>query len=83
MYVESLMIFFVHIVIIYAFRTEPGCSVKGQGGLKTSLKLDLTRPQGSEGSCGVKYNPVSKTTEEITQLELNPLPPPPHTSFLY
>jgi hypothetical protein len=52
------------ILIIYFFRTEPGCSVKGQGGLKTSLKLDLTRPQGSEGSCGVKYNPVSKTHRE-------------------
>ncbi len=60
MYVKSLVVFFCTL-IIFSFRTEPGCSVKGQGGLKTSLKLDLTRPQGSEGSCGVKYNPVSKT----------------------
>ncbi len=49
-------------------RTEPGCSVKGQGGLKTSLKLDLTRPQGSEGSCGVKYNTVGTNSYYICSI---------------
>ena len=40
-------------------RTEPGCSVTGQGGLKTYLKIDLGVPEGVAGSCGVKYNTVS------------------------
>lgn len=37
-------------------RTEPGCSVQGRGGLKTYLRIDLTKTSGEEGSCGVKYN---------------------------
>jgi len=41
-------------------RTEPGCSVTGKGGLKTYLKIDLSVPEGSPGSCGVKYNPVTE-----------------------
>jgi len=39
-------------------RTEAGCSVEGRGGLKTYLKIDLGKVEGSEGSCGVKYNVV-------------------------
>merc|ERR1740129_1899427 len=42
-------------------RTEPGCSVMGKSGLKTYLNIDLTRPEGALGSCGVKYN---QRTEE-------------------
>ena len=42
-------------------RTEEGCSVTGRGGRKTYLKIDLTKPEGSTGSCGVKYN---QQTEE-------------------
>jgi len=42
-------------------RTEPGCSTLGKSGLKTYLNIDLTRPSGSEGSCGVKYD---QRTEE-------------------
>merc|ERR1719210_2494894 len=42
-------------------RTEPGCSVLGKSGLKTYLNIDLTRPEGALGSCGVKYN---QRTEE-------------------
>lgn len=41
-------------------RTEPGCSVSGKGGLKTYLKIDLSVPEGSPGSCGVKYNPQTE-----------------------
>ena len=41
------------------FRSEPGCSVFGAGGLKTKLEIDLTKPEGSFGSCGVKYNEVN------------------------
>jgi len=37
-------------------RTEPGCSVTGQGELHTYLKIDLGVAQGLPGSCGVKYN---------------------------
>eukprot|EP00095_Tigriopus_kingsejongensis_P003575 maker-scaffold140_size315649-snap-gene-1.17 protein:Tk03575 transcript:maker-scaffold140_size315649-snap-gene-1.17-mRNA-1 annotation:"conserved hypothetical protein" len=37
-------------------RTEPGCSVQGRGGLKTYLKIDLTKTEEQAGSCGVKYN---------------------------
>ena len=40
-------------------RSEPGCSVLGQGGRKTRLTIDLSVPEGAPGSCGVKYNPVS------------------------
>jgi len=42
-------------------RTEPGCSKAGNSGLKTYLNIDLTRPEGSVGSCGVKY---TQRTEE-------------------
>jgi len=42
-------------------RTEDGCYAIGKGALKTYLKLDLTKPTGTPGSCGVKYN---KRTEE-------------------
>merc|ERR1740122_632001 len=42
-------------------RTEPGCSVMGKSGLKTYLNIDLARPEGALGSCGVKYN---QRTEE-------------------
>ena len=71
------MIFFVYMDRFFSVRTEPGCSVKGQGGLKTSLKLDLTRPQGSEGSCGVKYNPVSRTHRGENNYSTESLPPTP------
>ena len=40
------------------FRDEPGCSELGRGGLKTFLKIDLSKPEGVEGNCGVKYNGV-------------------------
>ncbi|XP_059078322.1 uncharacterized protein LOC131876833 [Tigriopus californicus] len=40
-------------------RTEPGCSVQGRGGLKTYLKIDLTK-QGQTGDCGVKYNELAE-----------------------
>jgi len=40
-------------------RTEPDCSVKGTGGLKTYLRIDLSRPAGSPGSCGVKHNELT------------------------
>ena len=39
-------------------RSEPGCSVQGNGGLKTRLKVDLSVPEGTPGNCGVRYNPV-------------------------
>ncbi len=42
-------------------RTEEGCFTYGNSGLKTYLNIDLTRPSGAEGSCGVKYN---QRTEE-------------------
>lgn len=29
-------------------RTEPGCSVLGNSGLKTYLNIDLTKPSGTE-----------------------------------
>jgi hypothetical protein len=29
-------------------RTEPGCSMEGNSGLKTFLNIDLTRPSGTE-----------------------------------
>ena len=32
--------------------------MEGRGGLKTSLKIDLTKTTGQPGSCGVKYNEV-------------------------
>ena len=41
-------------------RSEPGCSVSGNGGLKTRLQVDLSIPEGTPGSCGVRYNPVSR-----------------------
>lgn len=37
-------------------RTEEGCYAIGKGSRKTYLKLDLTKPPGTPGSCGVKYN---------------------------
>merc|ERR1711892_256925 len=37
-------------------KDEPGCSEIGRGGLKTFLKLDLAKPEGVEGNCGVKFN---------------------------
>ena len=40
-------------------RTEDGCYTIGKGASKTYLKLDLTKPTGTPGSCGVKYNKVS------------------------
>ena len=40
-------------------RTEAGCSVVGRGGTKTYLRIDLTKTDGGEGGCGVKYNEVS------------------------
>merc|ERR1711892_801966 len=39
-----------------ADKDEPGCSKIGRGGLKTFLKLDLAKPEGVEGNCGVKFN---------------------------
>ena len=39
-------------------RTEPGCSVQGRGGLKTYLRIDLTKTDGQAGGCGVRYNEV-------------------------
>jgi len=42
-------------------RTEEGCYELGKGSRKTYLRLDLTKPPGTPGSCGVKYN---KQTEE-------------------
>jgi len=39
-----------------ANKDEPGCSELGRGGLKTFLKIDLSKPEGVEGNCGVKYN---------------------------
>lgn len=39
-------------------RSEPGCSVQGRGGLKTYLRIDLTKTEGQTGGCGVKYNEV-------------------------
>ncbi len=41
-------------------RSEPGCSVVGRGGLKTYLRIDLTKTDGQAGGCGVKYTPVIK-----------------------
>lgn len=46
-------------LIPFVFRTEPGCSIEGQGGLKTKFEIDLKKPAGAAGSCGVKYNAVS------------------------
>ncbi|XP_023331650.1 uncharacterized protein LOC111703818 [Eurytemora carolleeae] len=43
-------------------RTEPGCSIEGQGGLKTKFEIDLKKPAGAAGSCGVKYNAQSEET---------------------
>lgn len=43
-----------------ADKYEPGCSELGRGGLKTFLKLDLSKPEGVEGNCGVKYNPETQ-----------------------
>lgn len=37
-------------------RTEPGCVQYGDGGTRTKFEIDLNRPEGSEGSCGVKYD---------------------------
>jgi len=49
-------------VIHTANRTEPGCSVLGNNGLKTKFDIDLKRPAGAPGSCGVKYNPETEET---------------------
>ena len=48
--------------LMNCFRTEPGCSAYGRGEQKTKFEIDLTRPEGSTGSCGVKYNQVSAST---------------------
>ena len=40
-------------------RSEPGCSVEGEGGLKTKMRVDLGIPEGQPGNCGVRYNPVN------------------------
>ena len=40
-------------------RSEPGCSVVGQGRKKTILLIDLTKTNGETGACGVRYNRVS------------------------
>jgi len=37
-------------------REGPGCSEIGRGGLKTFLKLDLSKPEGVDGNCGVQFN---------------------------
>ena len=52
-------------------RSEPGCSVQGSGGLRTRLRVDLSVAEGSPGSCGVRYNPVSRVhtgSEEVNQI---------------
>ena len=51
-------------------RSEPGCSVQGSGGLRTRLRVDLSVAEGSPGSCGVRYNPVSthREGEEVNQI---------------
>jgi len=51
-------------------RSEPGCSVLGQGGRKTKLTIDLSIPEGAPGSCGVKYNPV--TDERKVSIAVRP-----------
>ncbi len=53
-----MQINFVNVKINFFLRTEAGCSVRGQGGLKTYLRIDLGKSEGTEGSCGVKYNAV-------------------------
>ena len=40
------------------FRTEPGCTMFGDGALRTKFEIDLNKPEGSEGSCGVKFDKV-------------------------
>jgi len=39
-----------------ADKNEAGCSELGRGGLKTFLKIDLSKPEGAVGNCRVKYN---------------------------
>lgn len=53
-------------------RTEPGCSTYGLGGLKTKFEIDLTRPEGSEGSCGVKYNAQTEETRVALYVRAHP-----------
>lgn len=53
-------------------RTEPGCSIYGDGGLKTKLEIDLTKPEGTEGSCGVKYNPETEETRVALFVRAHP-----------
>jgi len=53
-------------------RTEPGCSIFGGGGLKTKLEIDLNRPEGSYGSCGVKYNTQTEETRVAIFVRAHP-----------
>eukprot|EP00088_Acartia_fossae_P002889 TRINITY_DN11202_c0_g2_i4.p1 TRINITY_DN11202_c0_g2~~TRINITY_DN11202_c0_g2_i4.p1 ORF type:complete len:416 (-),score=87.23 TRINITY_DN11202_c0_g2_i4:495-1742(-) len=59
--------------VIHAInRTEPGCSKLGDGGLRTKFEIDLTRPEGSEGSCGVKYDPKIQETRVAIYVRKHP-----------
>lgn len=47
-------------------RTESGCSVIGRGATKTYLRIDLTKHEGQQGWCGVKYNEVTRCVSHRT-----------------
>ena len=60
-FINFFILLFIHSFInSFIRRTEPGCSVLGNNGLKTKFDIDLKRPAGAPGSCGVKYNPVGQ-----------------------
>jgi hypothetical protein len=53
-------------------RSEAGCSQIGRGGLKTIFTIDLNKPEGSPGSCGVVFN--EKTDERRVSIAVRAHP---------
>jgi len=53
-------------------RTEPGCTKFGDGGLRTKFEIDLNKPEGSEGSCGVKFDKKAQETRMAIYVRKHP-----------
>jgi len=53
-------------------RTEPGCTMFGDGALRTKFEIDLNKPEGSEGSCGVKFDKKAQETRMAIYVRKHP-----------